>query len=199
MKLTYSWHYFFNKIVHFYDQTSENLFGTQTHVSIQLEIAFRSLMSVRVIAFVLTCIITIFWNKAKLESNHSISMAFRACSRYIHSLKRLDHGRQVLWALRWQIMLGFSFCRFFVPHPCHLFSLFRFVLSVRTRNLVVPAHRSLARSQSFVVLGCRAWNALPHAMKILSTLASFVPAVRRMVCGVTHVFCFCGTHHFVEC
>jgi hypothetical protein len=188
MKLTYSWHYFFNKIVHFYDQTSGNLFGTQTHVSIQLEIAFRSLMSVRVIAFVLTCIITIFWNKAKLESNHSISMVFRASvyGTFIlwGGLIMCPTWRQVLWALRWQIMLGFNFCRFFVRHPCHLFSLFRFVLSTRTRNMVVPAHRSLAMSQSFVVLGCRAWNALPHAMKFLSTCASFVPSVRRMVRGV---------------
>jgi hypothetical protein len=55
---------------------------------------------------------------------------------------------------------------------------------VRTRNLVVPAHRSLAISQSFVTLGCRAWNALDHCMKILPTRASFVSAVRRMVCGV---------------
>jgi hypothetical protein len=49
---------------------------------------------------------------------------------------------------------------------------------------VVPAHRSPAMSQSFVAFGCRAWNALPHGMKILSTRAPFVSAVRRMVRGV---------------
>jgi hypothetical protein len=32
---------------------------------------------------------------------------------------------------------------------------------------MVPAHRSLAMSHSLVVLGCRAWKALPHGMKIL--------------------------------
>jgi hypothetical protein len=55
---------------------------------------------------------------------------------------------------------------------------------LRTRILVVQAHRSLAMSQSFVVLGRRAWNALPHDMKILPTRASFVSSVRRMVRGV---------------
>jgi hypothetical protein len=80
--------------------------------------------------------------------------------------------------------LSFLYKILHVRHPCYLFSLFRFALSVRTRNLVVPAHRSLAMSQSFVTLGCRAWNALDHCMKILPTRASFVSAVRRMVCGV---------------
>jgi hypothetical protein len=44
------------------------------------------------------------------------NVAFRTCLRYIYSLRRLimyPTGRQVLWALRWLIMLGFSFCRFF--------------------------------------------------------------------------------------
>jgi hypothetical protein len=68
-----------------------------------------------------------------------------------------------------------------VWHSCHLFSLFRFASSSRTRNLVVPVHRSLAMSQIFVVLSCRAWNA--HGMKILPTWASFVSTVRRMVRG----------------
>jgi hypothetical protein len=39
-----------------------------------------------------------------------------------------------------------------VRHPCYLFSQLLFAWSARTRNLVV--HRSLAMSQSFVVLGC---------------------------------------------
>jgi hypothetical protein len=56
--------------------------------------------------------------------------------------------------------------------------------SARTRNSVVPAHRSLAMSRSFVVLGCRAWNTLPNGIKILPTRASFVSVVRIMVLGV---------------
>jgi hypothetical protein len=53
-------------------------------------------------------------------------------------------------------------------HPCYLFSLFRFASFARTRNLVAPAHRSLAMSQSFVVLGCRTWNVLPYGIKIFT-------------------------------
>jgi hypothetical protein len=65
---------------------------------------------------------------------------------------------------------------------CLTYSLFRFASSARTRNLVVPAHRSLAMSQSFVVLSCRAWSALN--MKILPPQDSFVSTVRSMVRGV---------------
>jgi hypothetical protein len=81
-------------------------------------------------------------------------------------------------------LLSFLYKVLHVRYPCYLFSLFRFALSARTRNLTVPAHSSLVMSQSFVVLGCRAWNALPHGMKILPTRASFVSAVSRMVRGV---------------
>jgi hypothetical protein len=84
--------------------------------------------------------------------------------------------RQVLWELRWLIWDS-AFVVSLQNLACPASVLF-------TRNLVVPAHRSLAMGQSFVTLGCRAWNALPHCMKILPTRASFVSAVRRMVCGV---------------
>jgi hypothetical protein len=43
---------------------------------------------------------------------------------------------------------------------------------------------SLIARESFVVLGCRAWNALPRGMEFLPTWASFVSAVRRMIRGV---------------
>jgi hypothetical protein len=65
---------------------------------------------------------------------------------------------------------------------CPASMLFVFAISARTRILVVPAHRSLA--SSLVVLSCRAWNALPHGMKVLPTRASFVSTVKRMVRGI---------------
>jgi hypothetical protein len=37
-------------------------------------------------------------------------------------------------------------------HPCYSFSLFCFASSAPTRNSVVPGHRSLAMSQSVIVL-----------------------------------------------
>jgi hypothetical protein len=45
--------------------------------------------------------------------------------------------RQVLWALRWLIILGLSFCRFFLFANC-------FASYAPTRNLVFPAYRSFA-------------------------------------------------------
>jgi hypothetical protein len=74
-------------------------------------------------------------------------------------------------------LLSFLYKILHVRHPSYLFSLFHFALSARTRNLTVPPHRTLAMSQSFVVLGCRAWNSLPHDVKRLPTHGRFVSAV----------------------
>jgi hypothetical protein len=124
-------------------------------------------------------------------SQQKLNIAFKACLRYIHSLRRLDHVSHLVCYESAQLadfariqLLSFLYKVLHVRHPCYLFLLFRFASSVRTKNWVVPAHRSPAMSQSFVVLGCGLWNALPHAMKILSTRVSFVFAVKRMVRGV---------------
>jgi hypothetical protein len=126
---------------------------------------------------------------ADAASQQRLNMAFRVCLRYIHSLRKLDHvshlatsvlGASLAGYARIQLLL-FLYKVMHVRHPCFLFLLFRFDSSARTRNLVVPAHRSLAMSQSFVVLGCKEWNVMPHDMKILPMQALFVPAVKRMV------------------
>jgi hypothetical protein len=78
-------------------------------------------------------------------------------------------------------LLSFLYKILHVRHPSYLFSLFHFASSAncRSRNLTVPPYR-LAMSQSFVVLGCRAWNSLPHDVKRLPTHGRFVSALRRM-------------------
>jgi hypothetical protein len=110
---------------------------------------------------------------ADVASQRRLNMTFRACLRYIHSLRSLDH---ISYYLETSVMrasradnariqvLSFLYKVLHVRQPCYLFS--------------------LAMSQSFVVLGCRAWNELPHGMEFLPTWASFVSAVRRMVRGV---------------
>jgi hypothetical protein len=54
------------------------------------------------------------------------------------------------------------------------------ILSHRTRNLTVSTHHTFAMSQSFAVLGCRAWNYLPHDVKQFPTHGRFVSASRGM-------------------
>jgi hypothetical protein len=91
-------------------------------------------------------------------------MAFRGCLRHIHSLRRLDHVSNLetsvmgaLLADNGRIQLfSFLYKKLHVRHSCYLFSLFRFASSARTMNMVVPHHHSLAMSQSFIVIGCRA-------------------------------------------
>jgi hypothetical protein len=101
-------------------------------------------------------------------SPRRLNMAFKACLRYIHSMRRLNHvshletsvmGASLADYARIQL-LSFLYKVLHVRHPCYLFPLFRFDLSARTRNLVVPAHRSLAMSQSFVVLDGRGMRCL---------------------------------------
>jgi hypothetical protein len=92
---------------------------------------------------------------ADAASQRSLNVAFRACLRYIHSLRRLDHVSQLETSVmgaslanyaRIQL-LSFLYKVLHVQHPCYLFSLFRFTSSARTMNLLVTAHRSLAMSQ----------------------------------------------------
>jgi hypothetical protein len=119
-----------------------------------------------------------------IASQRRPRVVFKACLRYIHMRRRLDHVSFVTGTLlvdnaRIQL-LSFLYKILHFRHPSYLFSLFHFASSVRTRNLTVPPHRTLAMSQSFVVLGCRAWNLLPHDVKRLPTHGRFVSALRGM-------------------
>jgi hypothetical protein len=90
-------------------------------------------------------------------SERGLNMAFRACLWYIHSLRRLDHVSHLETSVMGVYgiqLLSFLYKVLHVRHPCYLFSLFRYASFTRTSNLIVPAHHSLAMSQSFVVLGC---------------------------------------------
>jgi hypothetical protein len=94
---------------------------------------------------------------------------------YGEFISRFDYD-QVVWAFCWPNMLRLSFCRykvFLVRDPCYLFSLFRFALTARKRNLVVPAHRSLAISQPL-----------------------YLAAKRGIRCLMTCRFCLRGLHLF---
>jgi hypothetical protein len=125
---------------------------------------------------------------ADSASQRRLGIAFKACLRYIHLRRRLDHvshlestvtGTLLVDNARIQL-LSFLYKILHVRHPSYLFSLFHFALSARTRNLTVPPHRTLAMSHSFVVLGCRAWSSLPHDLKRLPTHGRFVSALREM-------------------
>jgi hypothetical protein len=59
-------------------------------------------------------------------------------------------------------------------------SVFSVSFCLITRNLTVPSHRTVAMSQSFVVLGCRTWNFLPHDVRRLPTHGRFVSALKEM-------------------
>jgi hypothetical protein len=129
----------------------------------------------------------IVFTGAEFASQRRIVVAFKACLRYIHMEIQLDLVSHLestvtgtLLVDNARIRLLFLYKILYVCHPSHLFSLFHFASSMRTRNLTVPPHRTLAMSQSFLVLGCRAWNSLPHDVKWLLTHRRFVSALRGM-------------------
>jgi hypothetical protein len=87
-------------------------------------------------------------------------MAFRACLRYIHSLRRLDHVSHLETSVMGAsladnariLLLSFIYKVLHVRHPCYLFSLFRFASSAPTSNLVVSAHRSARLSPKINII-----------------------------------------------
>jgi hypothetical protein len=146
-------------------------------------------------------------NSFLLLNSSKILFSVKACLRYIHMRRRLDHvshlestvtGILLVDNARIQL-LSFLYKILHVRHPSYLFSLFHIASSARTRNLTVPAHRTLAMSQSFVVLGCRAWNSLPHDVKRLLTHGMFVSALRGMYRSPSFVCVSVGTCALLCC
>jgi hypothetical protein len=95
---------------------------------------------------------------------------------------------QGITSLTWRIsaraqLLAFVYKTLHVRHPSYIFSLFHFASSARTRNLVVPLHRSNAMSQSFIVRSAVLWNSLPHSVKALPSLGQFISAVKAVFSG----------------
>jgi hypothetical protein len=108
---------------------------------------------------------------ADFASQRRLGVAFKACLRYIHMRRRLDNVSHLESTVTGTLLvddnnriqlLSFLYKILHVRHPSYLFSLFHFASSARTMNLTVLPYCTLAMSQSFVVLGCRAWNSLPH-------------------------------------
>jgi hypothetical protein len=130
----------------------------------------------------------IVFTGADSASQLGLGIAFKACLRYIHMRRRVDHVSHLESTVTGTLLndnariqlLSFSYKILHVRHPSYLFSLFHFASSAHTRNLTVPPHRTLAMSQSFVVLGCRACNFLPHDVKRLLTHGRFVSTLRGM-------------------
>jgi hypothetical protein len=90
-----------------------------------------------------------------------LGVAFKACLRYIHMRRRLDHVSHLESTVMDNArinFLSFLYKILHVRHPSYLFSLFHFAPSARTGNLIFPPHRTLGMSQSFLVLGCKTYE-----------------------------------------
>jgi hypothetical protein len=81
---------------------------------------------------------------ADSASLRRLGVALQACLRYIHITRRLDHVLHLEWTVTGTLLVDNAM--FATVIICFLCFIFR---------------------KSFVVLGCRAWNFLPHNMKRL--------------------------------
>jgi hypothetical protein len=121
----------------------------------------------------------IVYSSVDVASRSRIRAAFKACLRYIHKVRPRDHishlensvtGKSLERSAGAQL-LTFLYKILHVRDPSYIFSLFHFASSARTRNLVVPLHRSHA--MSFIVRSAVLWNSLSNSVKALSSLGRF--------------------------
>jgi hypothetical protein len=145
----------------------------------------------RLVQFLVTPTINygnIVYSSVDMAFRSRIRVAFNACLKYIHRVRPRDHishlensvtGMSLETSAGAQL-LTFVYKILHVRHPSYIFSLFHFASSARTRNLVVPLHRSHAMSHSFIVRSGVLWNYLPHFVKALPSLSRFMSSVRAV-------------------
>ena len=98
-----------------------------------------------------------------------------ACVRFIFNLRKSDHVSQFYESLGWMRLekrrrLGQSLLLYNIIQnktPVYLFNKFKFVSQVHNRSnrfsnklLVVPQHRTVKYSKSFIVSASKLWNSL---------------------------------------
>jgi hypothetical protein len=104
---------------------------------------------------------------------------YNACLRYVYKRSKRDSLQNLqtsLWGLILENsakvqQLTFLFKILHLRHPSYLYTHFTFASSARMRNLITPIHRTLGKSQSFTVVGTKAWNNLPHSIRLLQSLS----------------------------
>jgi hypothetical protein len=111
---------------------------------------------------------------ADSASQRRLGVAFKACLRYIHMRRRFDHVSHSAF-----VFVVFRHCMFAILLTCFRFFIFPHRCTLGTS---LYPHRTLVMRRSFVVLGCRAWNFLPHDVKRLPTHGTFVAALK----GIYH-------------
>jgi hypothetical protein len=85
----------------------------------------------------------IVFTSADSATQRRLGVEFKACLRYMHLKKQLDHVSHLESTVTGTLLVDNARI-LHVRHLSYLFSLFYFVSSARTRNLTVPPHRTLA-------------------------------------------------------
>lgn len=118
-----------------------------------------------------------------LDSTESskLNVLFNTCTRYVFCIRRFDHispyttkvlGCTFLQYLKYrQCLFMFRVLKDLKPDYLH-----RDIVigsSVRTKNIIIPRHRSRYLANSFMVYSAGLWNDLPYLMRRIDSLAKF--------------------------
>lgn len=118
-----------------------------------------------------------------LDSTESskLNVLFNTCTRYVFCIRRFDHispyttkvlGCTFLQYLKYrQCLFMFRVLKDLKPDYLH-----RDIVigsSVRTKNIIIPKHRSRYLANSFMVYSAGLWNDLPYLMRRIDSLAKF--------------------------
>ena len=118
---------------------------------------------------------------------HRLQVAQNACVRFVVPVPRFQHITPFLRSLEWQTIeqrvhlavLKLIYKTLNGIAPSYLLESLELLGSGhehgtrRTNLLAIPAHRTQAFDQSFIVMGSRLWNSLTPSVRCSSTLAAF--------------------------
>jgi hypothetical protein len=97
----------------------------------------------------------VLFSTVDATSKRRLNVAFVSCLHYVHKILRQKHASHLV-----PIIIAFSLETLLRIHlltflfKVHLFTLFHFTFSTRTRNLIVTPHRSFAMGYSFTMGAC---------------------------------------------
>lgn len=121
------------------------------------------------------------YSNANLMSVDRLRVALNSCVRYVYNLPRFSRVSHLH-----KNLIGCSFQNFYKLRSCltlfkiintrqpyYLFSKLTPLRTARTRNFLIPHHRSAYYSQSMFARGIAYWNQLPLNIKSNNSMAGF--------------------------
>jgi Reverse transcriptase (RNA-dependent DNA polymerase) len=123
----------------------------------------------------------VIFSKASAAIRGRLKVTLNSCARYIYGISRYqhitEHANKILGCsldTYYSLRICCTMFRLIGSgRPGYLFDELQFGRSTRLFNLIIPSHRTTARSSSFFVQGAILWNGLPPAVRRESSFRRF--------------------------